>query len=308
MSEATRSAAVGKLDVLVGEWELEAEFSGMEPMRGARSTFEWVLDGRFLLQRTEVPVAEAPDSLALVGVDPDSGSYLQHYYDSRGVARVYMMTMDDGVWQLFRDRADFLRLSSVNASSVPSVTAATLSAAPGRSPKTARTGDTTSPSPIERSADESGAGCPDRPRDHRGQPRPRPGHRRCRRRSVEHPGVLRPHRLPRAVLGLLPDGRPFPHIAARATVSIAIFDSHSRIGTGQGVYMSAIAAQVKDTELAPGITVFSDRSLRHGGVQWTAADVTGDSELRLYRATADQHWILAKDGEPDHRIPVDATQ
>jgi hypothetical protein len=107
MSEATRSAAVGKFDVLVGEWELEAEFSGMEPMRGARSTFEWVLDGRFLLQRTEVPVAEAPDSLALVGVDPDSGSYLQHYYDSRGVARVYMMTMDDGVWQLFRDRADF---------------------------------------------------------------------------------------------------------------------------------------------------------------------------------------------------------
>jgi nitroimidazol reductase NimA-like FMN-containing flavoprotein (pyridoxamine 5'-phosphate oxidase superfamily) len=97
------------------------------------------------------------------------------------------------------------------------------------------------------------------------------------------------------------------NIAARATVSIAIFDSHARIGTGQGVYMSAIAAQVKDTELAPGITVFSDRSLRHGGVQWTAADVTGDSELRLYRATADQHWILAKDGEPDHRIPVDVT-
>ena len=26
--------------------------------------------------------------------------------------------------------------------------------------------------------------------------------------------------------------------------------------------------------------------------------------LRLYRATADAHWILAKDGLPDHRIPA----
>ena len=28
------------------------------------------------------------------------------------------------------------------------------------------------------------------------------------------------------------------------------------------------------------------------------------SGLRLYRATADSHWILARDGQPDHRIPV----
>jgi hypothetical protein len=29
--------------------------------------------------------------------------------------------------------------------------------------------------------------------------------------------------------------------------------------------------------------------------------------LRLYRAIADPHWILAKDGRPDHRIPVPLT-
>ena len=29
--------------------------------------------------------------------------------------------------------------------------------------------------------------------------------------------------------------------------------------------------------------------------------------LRLYRATAGSHWILAKDGRPDHRIPVSLT-
>jgi nitroimidazol reductase NimA-like FMN-containing flavoprotein (pyridoxamine 5'-phosphate oxidase superfamily) len=29
--------------------------------------------------------------------------------------------------------------------------------------------------------------------------------------------------------------------------------------------------------------------------------------LRLYQATVDSHWILAKDGTPDHRIPVPLT-
>jgi hypothetical protein len=28
--------------------------------------FEWALDGRFLIQRTEVPLPGAPDSLAIV--------------------------------------------------------------------------------------------------------------------------------------------------------------------------------------------------------------------------------------------------
>lgn len=51
--------------------------------------------------------------------------------------------------------------------------------------------------------------------------------------------------------------------------------------------------------------MFSDRSRAHGGLTWTVADVTGEAGLRLYRATAEHHWILAKDGKPDHRIAVD---
>ena len=32
---------------------------------------------------------------------------MQHYYDSRGVARVYGMSLEDGVWRLWRDGVDF---------------------------------------------------------------------------------------------------------------------------------------------------------------------------------------------------------
>ncbi len=60
-----------RLEVLVGEWILESRFPGDEraPQEGPRvlSRFEWALDRQFLLQRTEIPVPEAPDSLGIIG-------------------------------------------------------------------------------------------------------------------------------------------------------------------------------------------------------------------------------------------------
>jgi nitroimidazol reductase NimA-like FMN-containing flavoprotein (pyridoxamine 5'-phosphate oxidase superfamily) len=94
------------------------------------------------------------------------------------------------------------------------------------------------------------------------------------------------------------------NVTTRSDVGIAIFDSTVPIGTGQGVYLRARAAEVNDDEREPGIEVFSRRSQAHGGVAWTAADVRGDAELRLYRALVDEHSILAKDGRPDHRNVV----
>jgi Glyoxalase-like domain len=109
-----RADALARLDVFVGEWEIEARFPGDAgpPSAGPRprSRFEWALDRQFLVQRTEVPVPEVPDSLAIVSVDPDTGAYTQHYYDSRGVVRLYAMTLADRLWTLTRESADFTPL------------------------------------------------------------------------------------------------------------------------------------------------------------------------------------------------------
>jgi hypothetical protein len=113
------SQALARLGVFVGEWILEARFPDGQPASAGasgkelrpRSRFEWALDGQFLLQRTEVPVPEVPDSLAMVGVDPETGAYAQHYYDSRGVARLYAMSLADGVWTLTRESPDFSPLA-----------------------------------------------------------------------------------------------------------------------------------------------------------------------------------------------------
>lgn len=94
------------------------------------------------------------------------------------------------------------------------------------------------------------------------------------------------------------------NIAARPEVSIVVFNSQVPIGTGQGVYMSASAEEVTGADIERGVATFSRRSLEHGGKPWTADDVRGQAPIRLYRATAQEHSMLAKDGRPDHRIPV----
>jgi len=104
-----------------------------------------------------------------------------------------------------------------------------------------------------------------------------------------------------------PEATHSRNITVRPEVGIAVFVSQVAIGTGQGVYMSAIAKLLQDGETARGIEAFSRRSVAHGDLEWTSEDVRAGAAMRVYRATADSHWILAKDGRPDHRIPVPLT-
>jgi hypothetical protein len=107
MGTTAYERALEALDVLVGEWEVEAFFDPDPDLGPARASFEWALDRTFLLQRSQVPHPEAPDSLSVIATDPESGAYTQHYFDSRGVVRVYEMTLAGGAWKLLRTAADF---------------------------------------------------------------------------------------------------------------------------------------------------------------------------------------------------------
>jgi nitroimidazol reductase NimA-like FMN-containing flavoprotein (pyridoxamine 5'-phosphate oxidase superfamily) len=92
------------------------------------------------------------------------------------------------------------------------------------------------------------------------------------------------------------------NLAARPEVSIVIFDSSVPIGTGQGVYMAAAAAEVTGEARVAAMDVFSRRSLGHGGRAWTLDDVDPPGEFRVYRATASAHYIL---GSIDRLVAVD---
>lgn len=112
---AERPTSLDRLDMLIGRWEMEAVFdagyfgpgSPAITGRGGVTTFEW-LDGRFFLtQRFINEHPAAPSGIAIVGAGEEPGSFVQHYYDSRGVARIYQMALNGREWKLWREEPGF---------------------------------------------------------------------------------------------------------------------------------------------------------------------------------------------------------
>ena len=90
MEQQGESSGLEPLRAFVGEWSVAADFPG-SPSSGiaGRTVFDWLPGERFLVQRWEVEHPAAPEGIALIGAGPGNGDYLQHYFDSRGVARVH---------------------------------------------------------------------------------------------------------------------------------------------------------------------------------------------------------------------------
>jgi Pyridoxamine 5'-phosphate oxidase len=101
-----------------------------------------------------------------------------------------------------------------------------------------------------------------------------------------------------------PEATHSRNIAARPQISIVVFDSHAPVGTGQGVYMSAVAEELAGVDVERGIDVFSRGSVAHGAREWGLQDVQGPAPYRLYRATASAHSILDPAAHPNRRTPV----
>jgi hypothetical protein len=111
MAEDRRGAALARLDAFVGEWSVEVRFPAGGPSGLAgRVVFEWALGRQFLMERSEADHPDAPDGLMLIAAEPDGEHYVQHYFDSRGVVRVYRMTFRDGLSTLARETPDFTPL------------------------------------------------------------------------------------------------------------------------------------------------------------------------------------------------------
>ena len=100
------------LDAFVGEWNVAGAMTLDEPMEISGWTgFEWLAGGGFLVQRSTTEREEFPNTLAVIGPADDGEGYVMHYFDSRGVARIYTMIQDGRSWTLEREpsgpRSDF---------------------------------------------------------------------------------------------------------------------------------------------------------------------------------------------------------
>ncbi len=83
---------------------MEAVPPGGPPWPGeGRVSFEWLEGRAFLIERWHVDLPEAPDGIAIIGAGEREEELRQHYFDSRGVHRVYEMTFDGKTWRMWRD-------------------------------------------------------------------------------------------------------------------------------------------------------------------------------------------------------------
>ncbi len=102
-----------------------------------------------------------------------------------------------------------------------------------------------------------------------------------------------------------PEARHSQNLAIRAQLAIAIFDSTQRPGTGEGAYLSATGGLVPSEEIDAGIEIYSEASRLAGLSEWSREDVAPPKRLRLYRATAQERFVL---GPRDRRVAVDGRQ
>lgn len=98
--------AILRLAVFVGEWTWEASIDG-NLIGNGRAVFEWLEGGAFLLQREDAEQSDFPASTGIIACDDAADAYCQCYFDSRGIARIYQMSLSDGVWKLWRDASGF---------------------------------------------------------------------------------------------------------------------------------------------------------------------------------------------------------
>lgn len=87
---------------LIGGWSTEGAHPMLpgEPIRGT-SNFEWLDGERFVVWRSHYEHPRIPDAIAIIGVT--NGQLSMHYFDSRGVNRVYAASFDRTTWRYWRD-------------------------------------------------------------------------------------------------------------------------------------------------------------------------------------------------------------
>ena len=93
------------LEPLIGEWTIEVRHPDIGEVHGEMSVES--LDGGYLVQRSALEDTRFPRGISLFGPTEAGDRIVQHYFDSRGVARVYELSLENGVWRTWRDDPEF---------------------------------------------------------------------------------------------------------------------------------------------------------------------------------------------------------
>jgi hypothetical protein len=119
----TNEPALAQLNRLVGNWTIDVTHPALpDVVVHGTAVVEWLEGERFLIHRARTDHPDFPDSVSIIGItgrdrvedasnlDPTAATesrLCMHYFDSRGVFRVYEVSIDDKGWRLWRDAPGF---------------------------------------------------------------------------------------------------------------------------------------------------------------------------------------------------------
>jgi nitroimidazol reductase NimA-like FMN-containing flavoprotein (pyridoxamine 5'-phosphate oxidase superfamily) len=262
----------------IGRWATEAVHPLLpgDVIRGY-AAFEW-LDGReFVIQRWHYDHPQIPDAIAITGVT--DGQLSMHYFDYRGVYRVYAVSLEESRWRCWLDAPEFSQRFACTLSDDGDTIA-------GRGQMSRDGADWEDDLAITYRRSPAGSGPP---------AGGDPDLNAMARRVIDANHYM--------TLGTTdPDGRPrlspvyytaarysdfywlsspaahhSRNLAERPEAEIVIFGSGAQVGAGEAVYISATARAVPDDELedacpeafrtTAGARRFTPAELRQGDLQ-----------------------------------------
>jgi Pyridoxamine 5'-phosphate oxidase len=304
-SDTPRPELIG-FQRLIGRWTTRATHPLLPGavVRG-HATVEW-LDGRqFVILRWHYDHPEIPDAIAVTGV---TGQQLSmHYFDYRGMYRVYAASLEEHQWRFWRDAPGF----SQQFTGILSDDGNTITGQ-GQLSRAGSGWEDDLEITYRRSAVRSGSltgGHPDlnamarrvidanhyltlATTDPGGRPR-------------LSPVYYTPARYTDFYWVSSPQAQHSRNLAERPETEIVIFDSTASAGEGEAVYITAIAREVPDDEL-DAVCPEAFRTTA-GARRFTSGDLRG-SALRLYVARTRSCEVHVAAHHPAHGRGTDTRQ
>lgn len=99
--------ALAPFDGLIGTWATESTHPQFDGVVRGSVTFEWLDGGHFIIEQAQNDHELFPDALSVIGAPEAGDGLIMDYFDSRGVRRTYLVSVDDGVLRIWRDDPTF---------------------------------------------------------------------------------------------------------------------------------------------------------------------------------------------------------
>lgn len=100
-------STLSQFAILVGEWDMVGTHPAFPSAGHGHSSFEWLIEGALLVWHFDWERPGPPSALGVIGHDDTVEACSMLYADERGVARIYQMSLEGGIWKMWRDSPGF---------------------------------------------------------------------------------------------------------------------------------------------------------------------------------------------------------